>query len=265
MLHGLKKLLKTSETEPDAPLFKVAAHERVYAIGDIHGRADLIKTLYPRLIKDALEHSDGRENRFVFLGDYIDRGEASRDVITALRYIADGPMAAQTEFLIGNHEAAMIDFLADPVKNASWLQFGGLQTLHSYGVSAPITLTSEEAVTVSQSLAEALGDDLGFVQGMKRMTRSGDVVFTHAGYEPGVPLDEQRDTALLWGRHGLLTMTSVPEFCCVHGHFDGPEPVISASRICIDTGAYYSGRLTAIRLDDDLKIIATDSTDGSNT
>ena len=229
---------------------QVAQSERIYAVGDIHGRADLLARILARIDEDAAARAgDGRRTRLVFLGDYIDRGDNARAVLAQLRAIRDARGDA-VRFLRGNHEAALASFLSDPVAGAQWLDFGGRQTLASYGVTLAATSDPAALVAAQTAFRAALGADLAFLDSaLIPVMRSGDVIFAHAGVDPGVALNAQTEDALLWGSPRFLAAGGPAGLLVVHGHFDAPEPMRGPGRLGVDTGAYYSGVLTAVRLD----------------
>ncbi len=231
---------------------------RVYAVGDVHGRADLLV----RLLKDL--HEDigrgGFEGRpiLVMLGDYIDRGFQSKDVIDVLMGELMSPF--ETYFLKGNHEAAMLQFLTDPTIGPRWSEFGGAETLVSYGVRPPRTRTSaDEWRTASEALNQALPPEhLNFLSNLDLSVRIGDYVFVHAGVRPGVPLDQQTEYDLLWIREEFLSDSRALGAVIVHGHTPTTLPHKDSRRVGIDTGAYLSGRLTAARFEhDSVEFIST--------
>jgi len=227
---------------------KVAENERIYAIGDVHGRHDLLIRLLDRIAADQTACADDRRDRLVFLGDYIDRGDDSKEVLEILSSLGSTQFGEIT-FLLGNHEVALLDFLNDPAQNTGWLNFGAEQTLASYGVHAQNKPDAFERGWIAESLAGKMGRHLGFLQELQPMTSSGDVLFTHAGYNPKRDTKNQRISDLVWGNQDFLRNNPVPGYCFVHGHYDAAEPVSLPGRICVDTGAYYSGVLTAVRLD----------------
>lgn len=228
----------------------VAPDCRVYAIGDIHGRFDLLMELLGKICSDADARRDHRRTRIVFLGDYIDRGENSREVLRTLTDIAafgsDGIV-----FLRGNHEDALRAFLVSPTRGAAWLDYGGLQTLASLGIRPPqASLGKQDLFRVREELATAISAFEPLFDAMVNSHRCGDVVFTHAGVDPSRSLEDQSAATLLWGHAQARVDIPVPGLKVVHGHYDEREPVSRSGRICVDTGAYYSNRLTAVRLDD---------------
>lgn len=244
---------KLSTTKPPK---RVAPNERVYAVGDIHGRLDLLNLMLQKVSDDISSFSDERKPRVIFLGDYIDRGDQSCEVVDVLSDIAlvrerlKVEARVQFDFLAGNHEIALLNFLRDPVEGKDWLSWGGLQTVASYGI--PITTGFEpgDLWTMQEALQDKLSPHLGFLQGLSKLLVSGDVVFVHAGLDPGFELDAQPDEAVYWGRTLSSSASGHADYKVVHGHFASDEPVLLKDRICVDTGGYYSGCLTAVRIDD---------------
>ena len=229
---------------------RVAEHQRIYAVGDIHGRHDLLVKLLAQIEHDASARTDGREVKLVFLGDYIDRGDESAKVL-ALLLALSRDRSQDVSFLEGNHEAAMIEFLADPVRGRAWLDHGGRQTLASYGIRPPDAAAKEaQFLQVRDTFKEALGGHLEFLGRLQLMETSGAVLFVHAGLNPAVQDPSTDREALLWGHPACMTANPLPGRRIVHGHFEMPAPMSLPGRICIDTGAYHSGQLTAVRLDD---------------
>jgi serine/threonine protein phosphatase 1 len=227
----------------------VAQDTRVYAIGDLHGRQDLLLKMLDRILQDQDRLDDERRCRIVFLGDYIDRGDHSRqvlhDLIALTRDLSDGIVA-----LRGNHEEALLGFLRAPARERTWLDYGAFQTLADYGVPQPPRAPSEQdLMDIRDALEAAMGDHVAFLRGLPSHTVSGDVIFAHAGLDPDDADTLTNDDAMLWGYPDASDAWPAPGKLLVHGHFDAPDPVERPGRICVDTGAYYSGRLTAVRLD----------------
>ena len=246
VVHVLKR---ADFPRPEAIVPQVAETDRVYAIGDVHGRYDLLIRILKRIDEDARRFTDGRRVRLVLLGDYVDRGEDSKNVLDALSVLAkDG--AENLILLRGNHEAVLLDFLEDPVGAASWLEFGGLQTLASFGVAVPRSWSDERRLIAARDgLARAIRPYMPLLLRMRDWWRCGDVLFCHAGLDPARALGDQQSSAFLWGHPEFLVDQPIAGLRVVHGHFDVSEPTSLPGRICIDTGAYYSGVLTAVRLD----------------
>lgn len=244
--------------EPAVPL--PDAKDRLFVVGDVHGRSDLLEGLLSKLEVAVAQQEDDRAPVLVFLGDYIDRGDNSREVLEWLLALQDDPGPwAKIVFLRGNHEAAVMDFVEDPTARAAWLGFGGKQTLGSYGIPVPRARPDrQELHDLAATLSGAMGPHLQFLEQTEVMYRSGDVICAHSGIDPEVPLDQQTESALLWGRSDFLEEGPPPGLRVVHGHWDNPEEVVTPARICVDTGAYYSGRLTAVQLDEDTQILRAD-------
>jgi serine/threonine protein phosphatase 1 len=245
---------RRGETKPvhlAGPPACVPHGRRVYAVGDIHGRADLLMRLLDDLRADARQGEYEGRPILVFLGDYVDRGFQSKDVINVLLSNMVSPF--ETYFLKGNHEQAMLQFLSDPAIGPRWAEYGGAETLVSYGVQPPRTRTSlDEWTQASNGLQEALpAEHLRFLKNLDLSVRIGDYVFVHAGVRPGVPLDQQREQDLLWIREDFLSDRRVLGAVIVHGHTPIQKPYRDGRRIGLDTGAYLSGKLTAARFEHD--------------
>jgi serine/threonine protein phosphatase 1 len=221
---------------------------RVYAIGDIHGRLDLLDALLQRIASDGTTAGDGIRY-IVFLGDYIDRGPQSCGVIE--RLAGDPPPGFGAIFLKGNHEDSMIQFLSDTRVGPNWLQFGGAATLESYGITvSPEGPPGEWLRTLQARLHAALPPrHRSFLAGLRTRVAIGDYLFVHAGIRPGVALDRQQELDLLWIREEFLTSRADHGKVVVHGHTITPAPDLRANRIGIDTGAYATNRLTCLVLE----------------
>ena len=233
---------------PDGPINPaIPTGQIVYAVGDIHGEVDLLRRLLERLRQDMADHPD-QIATIIFLGDYVDRGPDSRGVLELL--LSDPLPGAKSRFLRGNHEQAMMDFLIDPLAAADWLRFGGVETLASYGVRAPPgplepTRLRQLAADLAQRLPPA---HLSFLRTTALMAAVGDYAFVHAGIRPGVALNQQKQDDLLWIRDGFVDRPFQASHVIVHGHTISEEPVLTAYRIGLDTGAYASGMLTGVAL-----------------
>lgn len=221
---------------------------RIYAIGDIHGRADLLGQVHDRISEDAWG-SPTVEKRAIYLGDYIDRGPASREVVELLLTARLDGIAAT--YLRGNHEEMLLRFLDDTTVGPDWLAYGGLATLLSYGVQLKRDASPEQKLAVAQQeLRERLPiSHRQFLAGLPTHESFGDYFFVHAGVRPGVPLDQQKDADLIWIRKEFLQSAQFHGKIVVHGHSYGTEPEILQNRIGIDTGAYATGRLTCLVLE----------------
>ncbi len=222
-----------------------------YAIGDVHGRHDLLSRLLDRIAADANERGH-RDWRLVLMGDYVDRGEQSAQVLALLRdLLAGGGPATETVALRGNHEEMMADFVAEPESaGPRWLRNGGLQTLLSYGVGG-ISSTSDidGMVEAGERLTQVAAADLAAIEAMPVWRRCGNVLFSHAGADPELPPELQSDETLTWGTSRFFQFPRKDGMWCVYGHYVVDEAGAAQGRIAVDTGAYHSGVLSAVRLD----------------
>lgn len=236
----LKNLFGESKSGARAP-----SGLRLYAVGDIHGRADLLDRLLADIDRDAAG-GDGRA-QLIFLGDYIDRGPDSAGVID--RLVALGRERPETVFLKGNHEAVMLDFLADPWGASDWLSWGGVETLKSYGLSG--SLLDDPDALADALRAQLPASHLVFLQSLELWRRFGDYFFVHAGVRPGAPLSAQTEQDLLWirGEFHNAEPDERPDKVIVHGHHPMKKPLDAGWRIAVDTGACFTGRLTAVALE----------------
>jgi serine/threonine protein phosphatase 1 len=233
------------------PPATVPEGRRIYAVGDIHGRADLLETLLQTIREDALAGAPQGRPILIFLGDYVDRGFQSKEVIDLL--LGDLVSPFETHFLKGNHEAAMLQFLNEPAMGPRWAEFGGAETLVSYGVRPPRSRTSiDEWAIASDELNRVLPrQHLDFLLGLQISVRIGDYMFVHAGVRPGVDLARQSESDMLWIREEFLNDARPLGAVVVHGHTPATRPHRDSRRVGIDTGAYLSGRLTAARFEHD--------------
>lgn len=218
---------------------------RIYAFGDIHGRADLLQDMFTVIDADLARNPITRPVE-VFLGDYIDRGPNSSQTLDLL---IERGRSRETVFLKGNHEAYFLEVLCDPSKISNWRQFGGLQTLMSYGLNPPLNPTAAQQTALIDTLKEVMpAGHLAFLRGLDLSFTCGDFFFVHAGVRPGVPLKEQQEADLLWIRNEFLDSDANFGKFVVHGHTPVRAPDIRTNRINIDTGAYATGNLTLLSI-----------------
>ena len=237
-----------------APKFRKAAapsvgDRLVYAVGDVHGRMDLLDSLIRQIAADALRIAPTKRPMLVFVGDYVDRGLESQGVndrILALREEA----GFEVRTLKGNHEEAMMNFLGDAAAGPEWCEYGGGQTLASYGVSQPkLRGDAAEWERTREEFGQLIPPShLAFLAGLELILTVGDYAFVHAGLRPGLSIEDQDPHDLIWIRDVFLNERRPFEKVVVHGHTPEEEPFVGACRIGIDTGAYATGVLTAVRL-----------------
>lgn len=229
-----------------------APEEVVYVVGDIHGCIDRLEALLSRIDADTAAHADV-DSKVVFVGDYVDRGEASAD---ALRFMAHVTSAYPDKLigLMGNHERMLLDFLSDPTGSAKrWIRHGGLQTLASFGVGAGLTTDSRgagELLDAAGDLMEAMGQDLvDWVSDLPLSWSSGSLWVVHAGADPAVPMGAQSPKTLMWGVEAFLKQERQDGQWVAFGHHVFETPYAEDGRIAVDTGAAYGGPMTAARID----------------
>ena len=237
------RMAKTQRPPSEAP-----AGSRIYAVGDIHGRADLLEALLAQIADDAARQPDTAK-RLIYLGDYVDRGPASSAVIDMV--LRDRPTGFEVVPLMGNHEEMMLRFLEDLAIGRTWMMNGGDETLRSYGVDPPSMFAGTPVLRhAQQQFAERLAaSHKSFLESLAVSHTEGDYLFVHAGVRPGVPLDRQRTEDLLWIRNEFLESDSDFGKVVVHGHSITLDPEFRANRIGIDTGAYRSNQLTCLVLE----------------
>jgi serine/threonine protein phosphatase 1 len=219
---------------------------RLYVIGDIHGRLDLLERMIDLVNLDI--GSYGPHSLIVTLGDYIDRGPDSRGVVDRL---LNNPFAGQFVRLKGNHEALFEKFVDDSSIGTDWWRLGGLETLKSFGITVGPRMTKRGFKKAAVQLRETLSQQqLEFFSSLQTSLAVGRYFLCHAGVRPGVALELQSEEDLLWIRDEFLDSQIDFGKIVIHGHTPTREPQVHANRINIDTGAYDSGRLTCIVLEE---------------
>ena len=227
----------------------------VWAVGDIHGRSDLADRLIQAIRADL--HAAGASRKVVvFLGDYVDRGPNSKGVLDQLVNLAADPVL-EVRLLRGNHEDRMEAFLNDPQIGPSWCDYGGREALVSYGVDPP-PMRGDAGAWAEASLA--LGDALpashrALLAGLETSISIGDYFFVHAGARPGIALPDQSPDDLLWIRQPFLDHSALFEQVIVHGHTPTETVHSDGRRIGIDTGAYATNVLSAVRLERETRVL----------
>lgn len=217
--------------------------ERLYVIGDVHGHADLLHKLLDKITAD-----DGAaQSQIVFVGDYIDRGPDSATVLKTVETLCRDENAVA---LKGNHEAMAMRAAFDGSGVKGWLTHGGEETLMSFGIKTPDIANEEDAASLMAKFREKL--DLGagrFLQSLPLQFQSGNIFVSHAGADPKTSLDKQTDSHLMWGKAGPEPAMRRDGTYVAFGHFARSEAAVINGHILVDTGAYFSGRLTAARID----------------
>ena len=242
-------MIRSSRTSKgEAPRARVPEGTRIYAVGDIHGRLDLLDEVLARIDEDVADNPASNAIR-VFLGDYIDRGPDSKGVIDRLI----GYRMTQTAVcLMGNHEAFLGEFLKKPDVLSVWGRNGGLDTLLSYGLAPTMKTGIQDYRKLASDLDRLLpSSHREFLGSLKKYFICGDFFFVHAGVRPGICLTEQSEDDLLWIREDFLLCEDDFGKVIVHGHTPVLEPEVRPNRINIDTGAYATGRLTCLVLEGD--------------
>lgn len=245
-----KLFARPARSVPASPPRPAAAPAgtRVYAVGDIHGRRDLLAQLHERIAADAAGLPAARRV-VVYLGDYCDRGLETREVIDLL---LDAPLEGfERVHLKGNHEDFMLRFLEDAKIGPGWFANGGGGTIYSYGVRMPARGGDVDRLqSLQRQLTENLpARHLDFLKSLARYHVEGDYLFVHAGIRPGVPLERQSDDDILWIRELFLENESDHGHVVIHGHTITEQPDLRPNRIGIDTGAFATGVLTCLVLE----------------
>jgi serine/threonine protein phosphatase 1 len=259
----MKKIINWMTRRQNAP-FSVPSRRRIdlgdepasypiYAIGDIHGCIKELQAAESRIAED-IRHT-GRAGLVVLLGDYVDRGPASYQVVEHLLRPSD--LGLRRLALCGNHDDIFSKFIIEPQLYMDWLDLGGEQTLMSYGIDvAHLNLRRKgKSADLKQLLADAVpAPHVEFLAHLPILLKVGDLVFVHAGIRPRTPLVEQDDDDLLWIREPFLSQGPGWAITIVHGHTPNTEPSVGPGRIGIDTGAFFTGNLTVLKIDGDTKV-----------
>ncbi len=228
-----------------APQSRAPEGMRIYALGDVHGRSDLLAKTAAAIESDLA--SAPASVVTVLLGDYVDRGPHSSQVVDRL---AEARFPTPIHALRGNHEQMLLHFLDDPSELNSWRRYGGLETLHSYGVDVSQPMLGKGYEKARDALLAALpAAHRRFLSGTEFSAAYGDYFFCHAGVRPGVPLDRQRAEDLMWIGEAFLDFDGSFGKVVVHGHTPAAAPDFRPNRINIDTGAYATSVLTCLVLE----------------
>ena len=241
----------------------------IYAIGDVHGRYDLLRALLAEIKRDIVERHSNVTPLLVLCGDYVDRGPSSAQVIAALTWLQRSN-GVETRLLEGNHEAMLLGFLESPANFGRWLSVDGRRTVESYGVTLAEDFDYQHSgslIRVRDSLIDAMPTShYVLLRNLELYVEAGDYAFVHAGVAPGVALASQTREDLLWIRDAFLDHPRPAKSIIVHGHtWKDDRAQVLAHRIGIDTGAYKTGVLTALHIaEGSLEVIqAVDGSDHS--
>jgi serine/threonine protein phosphatase 1 len=233
---------------------RLPAGLRIYAIGDVHGRADLLVQLFEMIDAD-LKYFPVNRALHVFLGDYIDRGPQSRDVIDLL---VERRRFHEAVCLRGNHEEVFMGVMRENRGLQDWRSIGGFATLLSYGINPGPGARGVNETDLIRSLKRAVpSEHVRFLASLQSSFLCGDFLFVHAGIRPGIPLDAQSEDDLLWIRSEFLDSTADFGKFIVHGHTPVDRPDVRSNRINIDTGAYATGNLTLLTIEEDRLLVLT--------
>ncbi|WP_208347599.1 metallophosphoesterase family protein [Pseudaestuariivita rosea] len=227
----------------------------VYIIGDVHGRYDLLLELFEQIDQDVARNRLDKIS-IVLVGDYIDRGHFSRQVLRLLEK-ANAEAPGSFICLRGNHEQMLLDFLSDPrPETALWLRYGGDQTLVSFGIGVPPDLyDTDKLKEVAHQLIRALGKQMCiWLHNLPSTWSSGNLVCVHAAADPNIPIADQEDDVFLWGHNAFLKTPRQDDIWVAHGHTVYQTAHITGGRIAVDTGAYKTGKLSAAKVMPDGKV-----------
>jgi serine/threonine protein phosphatase 1 len=223
-----------------------------YAVGDIHGRDDLLMQLIKQIVADAAERRQhfAQPPLLVLLGDYVDRGRQSPQVLDRLIAMRNA-LDFETHFLCGNHEEAMLDFIEGRNSGRGWARFGGRNTMESYGVRPPLSDGDNDGWEAARAalIAAVPAAHVALLREMQLYLVCGELLFVHAGVRPGVALAAQRREDLLGIRSEFLDAEEGFDHFIVHGHTPVEQCDLRPGRLNLDTGAYMTGQLSAARFD----------------
>jgi len=247
MIQYFTSMFTPSKARTKKELPRIPEGRRAYAVGDVHGRSDLFISMIEAIEEDIREgEAEGIESEVVLLGDLVDRGPDSANVIELARKWCK---MREVHILCGNHEEMFLNSFEDKDMLRHFLRHGGRETLLSYGMDRKV-FSKSSLGEIQDRLEEVVPKKhRKFIAGFEDMVQLGDYLFVHAGIEPGVPLEEQKQRSMRWIRDPFLSHTKSHGFVVVHGHTITDEVVDAGNRIGIDTGAYVSGRLTALVLE----------------
>jgi serine/threonine protein phosphatase 1 len=246
-----KKLLSHFKRQQSLSL---QSSEVLYAVGDIHGKLNCLMELMDKVLDDLKSVENNVPTHLIFLGDYVDRGEDSCGVLEYLSKLSKKNTAPfdKITFLKGNHEDLMLSFINNPDFD-SWLDHGGLETLVSYGIPDLLAhMRAEDKTDLLKACVAHIPDaHLDFLYNDLEISyTSGQIVFCHAGVDPYETLSRQHDRTFMWGHPEFMQQGGLDGHTVVHGHYIRKSPDIGKNRIGVDTGAYHTGVLSAVKIKD---------------
>ena len=259
----ISKLFSRRSMTPARPAPRIPDGRRIYAVGDIHGRYDLLEGLLTRIAEDDA-HRSGPPGQIIFLGDLVDRGPDSSKVVARLLALRDE--RPSTRFLLGNHEEVFLSALSgDPKSLRFFTRIGGVETIVSYGITreAYAAADYDELDLMLQTAVPAQHRE--FLTSFEDLIVVGDYVFVHAGIRHGVSLEAQRTSDLRWIREDFLEQDGPFDKVVVHGHTIFDEVVELPHRIGLDTGAHHTGRLTAMGFEQESRWVVQESRQNQGT
>ena len=241
----IQKIRQFFQANTEIATARIPAGERVYAIGDIHGRLDLLNKIALAIEADDAAR-DAADTTIVLLGDLIDRGPDSAAVIAMAR---DWQQRRKVRILGGNHEEMFLLGFYKLSAFKGFLRIGGRETVLSYDIDR-LAFQAAELEQAQQMMVEAVPvADREFLRGFETTIRFGDYLFVHAGINPDLEIEHQQSSDCRWIREPFLSHRGDYGCVVVHGHTVTDEAVFKPNRIGIDTGAFMSGKLTAIGLE----------------
>lgn len=245
MLNKLKNVFSRGLAASSSHAGTFAPTEPLYIMGDVHGCLIQLDDMLAR-VKTHSEVNNITNSKLILLGDFVDRGPKSAQVLDRIYALQTG-QPDRVICLMGNHEKMILEFIDDPAgKGIRWLQFGGSETLESYGISNPGRKADVEDLTdASMDLEEAMPKGLqAWLRTLPLTFQSGNIVCVHAAMDPDMPPDQQTDRVMLWGHRNFMSTARDDDFWIAHGHTIVKSASCQNSRIALDTGAYQSGRLS---------------------
>lgn len=242
MISSLRNLFRANPAQPGPAL---PPGERAYAVGDVHGRADLFAALIAAIEADDAARGSATSH-FIMLGDLVDRGPDSAGVVRLAR---DWQARKGARLIAGNHEEMFLLALEDIGTLRQFLRYGGRETALSYPLDRDAWVAADLGEAQALLAAAVPADDIAYLRGAEDMIRIGDYLFVHAGIAPGIGFDAQKTGDLRWIREPFLSSRADHGAVVVHGHTITDQAELRANRIGLDTGAFASGRLTALGLE----------------